>query len=217
MQTAPDPGVYHRWYDTPRGRWIGDVEFELVHRLLRPKRGDSILDVGCGTGYFTHRFASAGYRLTGVDPAIEWLSYAAARAAPGERYVGGRAQRLPFPDRSFDHSFSIAALCFMPDPKPGVAEMLRVTRRRFAVGLLNRQSLLYRQKGRGGGTGAYRGARWYTAEEVRAFLEGLVLRNLRIRTAVFEPGAGVLARLAERLIPKALPYGAFIVASGEIV
>lgn len=216
MQAAPDPALYHRWYDMPRGRWIGDVEFELVHRLLHPERGDSILDVGCGTGYFTHRFVLAGYRLTGVDPAIDWLAFAKAQAPEGERYVGGRAEHLPFPDRSFDHSFSIAALCFMPDPKPGVAEMLRVTRRRFAVGLLNRQSLLYRQKGRGGGAGAYRGARWYTTEEIREFFAGLAIRNLRIRTAVFGPGAGVLARLAERLIPKAWPYGAFIVASGEI-
>jgi SAM-dependent methyltransferase len=211
------PADYHHWYETARGRWIGGIEFELIRRLLGWKPGDSILDVGCGTGYFTHRFAQSGAQLTGVDPNLEWIAFAAGKSSAHENYVTGRAEHLPFGDRSFDHSVSIAALCFMSDPRPGLAEMLRVTRRRFAVGLLNRRSTLYAGKGRDGGQGAYRGARWHTPEEVSAFFDKLPVAHLRILTAVFDARAGLLARAAERLLPNALPFGAFVVAGGELV
>jgi SAM-dependent methyltransferase len=216
MSGAVDAAEYHRWYETRRGRWIGDLEYDLMHRLLHPEHGASILDVGCGTGYFTHRFARAGHTLTGLDPALHWLSFAKGDATPGEYYVAGRAERMPFADRSFDHTISIAALCFMADPTPGIAEIVRVTRHRFAIGLLNRQSLLYRKKGRGHGTGAYRGACWYTAAEIRRFFAGLTVEHLRIRSAVFEPRGVLLSRSVEHLVPSALPFGAFIVAAGEV-
>jgi protein-L-isoaspartate O-methyltransferase len=45
-----NPADYDAWYDTPRGRWIGDTEYALAARLLAPQAGDSLLDVGCGTG-----------------------------------------------------------------------------------------------------------------------------------------------------------------------
>ena len=44
---------YDAWYDTPRGRWIGETEFLLLHRLLEPRSSESLLDAGCGTGWFT--------------------------------------------------------------------------------------------------------------------------------------------------------------------
>ena len=212
-----EPADYHRWYETARGRWIGEVEFRLVRRLLDPRPAESVLDVGCGTGYFTHRFARAAAKVTGVDPNIEWLTFAATQAGPDESYVAGRAERLPFPDRSFDHAVSIAALCFMDDPSAGFTEMLRVARRRFAVGLLNRSSTLYFEKGRHGGTGAYRGARWYTPAGVGAFFDGLNVPRLSIRTAVFDARGGALARAAERLLPNTLPWGAFVVVAGDAV
>lgn len=210
------PAEYHNWYETVRGRWIGEVEFRLVRRLLDAKPAESVLDVGCGTGFFTHRFARAGAKVTGLDPNIEWLAFAAAQAGTDENYVAGRAERLPFPDRSFDHAVSIAALCFLDDPRRGLTEMLRVARRRFAVGLLNRSSTLYFEKGRHGGSGAYRGAHWYTPAEVGGFFDGLNVARLSVRTAIFDARGNAFARAAERLLPNALPWGAFVVVAGDV-
>ena len=75
---------------------------------------------------------------------------------------------------------------------------VRVARHRFAIGWLNRSSLLYRQKGREGGSGAYRGARWHSAGEVRALFSGLPVRKLKLRSAIFLPSATRTARCLEQ-------------------
>ena len=211
-----DAAAYDAWYRTPRGGWIGEVEYRLLHRMLAPAPGDSLLDVGCGTGYFTRRFAQdAGLRVTGLDPDCGWLDYARAHGGPNEAYVAGDARKLPFPDASFDSVVSVTALCFIQDQRRALQQLLRVARKRIALGLLNRNSLLYRQKGRDGGTGAYHGAHWHTLREVHDLLRGLEARDVLVRTAVFVPSAGAIARVIEQLAPNALPWGAFIAVAGS--
>jgi len=211
-----DAVTYDAWYHTPRGRWIGEVEYRLLHRMLAPVPGATLLDVGCGTGYFTRRFAQdADLRVTGLDPDRDGLAYARAHASPNEVYIAGDARELPFPDASFDFVVSVTALCFIPDQRQALQEILRVTRKRFALGLLNRQSMLYRQKGRDGGTGAYRGAHWHTINEIHDLLRGPAVRDVRVRTAVFVPAAGAAAQVIERLAPNCLPWGAFIAVAGS--
>ena len=209
------PADYEAWYRTPRGRWIGETEYALAARRLAPARGDSLLDIGCGTGWFARRAAADGLAVTGLDPDAAWLAYARTHSSPALRWVEGDARALPFADASFDHVLSIAALCFIDDPQQAVAEALRVTRRRFAIGWLNRSSLLYRRKGRHGGSGAYRGASWHTADEVREMFAGLPVKKLSLRSAIFLPsGSGFAARL-EQSVPTVLPWGGLLLASGE--
>jgi SAM-dependent methyltransferase len=210
------PEEYDAWYRTARGAWIGETEHRLLREALAPLPGESLIDVGCGTGYFTRRFARDGLAVTGVDPDPEMLEFARTHAAAGECYLRGDARCLPFPDRSFDLCVSVTALCFIREESQALAEMLRVTRRRFAIGLLNRRSLLYLQKGRHGGRGAYRGARWHTGAEAKALFAPMPARDLEVRTAVFLSGGGAGARMLERWLPGALPLGAFLVVAGAL-
>jgi SAM-dependent methyltransferase len=205
------PDQYDSWYYTARGRWIGETEFRLILGLLGPEPGARILDVGCGTGYFTRRFASKGYEVTGLDPDPAMLAYARAHRAGTEEYVLGDGRRLPFSDGEFDYCISITALCFIPEERPALDEMARVSRRGLALGLLNRWSLLYLQKGPGGGRGAYRGARWHTPSQVRTLLAQLPMGDRRVCTAIYLPSGGALARYFETVLP-GLPFGGFLAA-----
>jgi ubiquinone/menaquinone biosynthesis C-methylase UbiE len=154
-----DAASYDRWYETPRGQWIGQREVALVLEQLQPRSGESLLDVGCGTGFFTRALAaSVDGEFTGVDVNSDWVEYACRRHGGRASYDVGDARALPYADASFDLVVSITALCFIDDEVTAVREILRVARRRYAVGLLNRHSLIWLQKGRGAGHGGYRGA-----------------------------------------------------------
>jgi cyclopropane fatty-acyl-phospholipid synthase-like methyltransferase len=71
------PAQYDAWYDTPRGRWVGETEFRLLRKMLVPQSGETLLDIGCGTGWFTRRFAvSNGWNVTGLDADAARLAFA---------------------------------------------------------------------------------------------------------------------------------------------
>ncbi|MHB1565501.1 MAG: class I SAM-dependent methyltransferase [Acidiferrobacter sp.] len=211
-----DAATYNAWYETPRGRWIGATEFRLLSRRLRLQTGETLLDVGCGTGWFTRRFAHAGALVTGIDANPDSLTFARRQGPASIRWIMGDARNLPFGDRSFDRAVSVAALCFVDDEQRAVAEMVRVTRQRFAIGWLNRTSLLHHHKGQGAGSGAYQGARWHDSRELLDFFSGLPVRRLAVHSAVFLPSGNGIARSTERLLPYRLRAGGFVVVSGEI-
>jgi len=202
--------VYDAWYHSSRGRWIGATEFALLMRLLPPvmDRQVNLLDVGCGTGYFTRHFSSSGMQACGLDPDEASINYAMKKAA-GMEYLQGVAESLPFADNSFDYCSAVTSLCFVARPEKALQEMWRVAQGGVLLGLLNRQSLLYRQKQ---GRGAYRGARWDTLENIREWIKTLspVPISMRSATAVFFPGGGMLAQGLERLFPASLPWGSFL-------
>lgn len=203
-----EPARYDAWYSTPKGAWIGDLETELLLALLRSGPGMSLLDAGSGTGYFTRRFTETGLRVTGLEPDPKMLDYARHKY-PDISFVRGDVTALPFREQSFDFVAAVTSLCFVSKPELALNQMWRTARHGIVVGLLNRTSLLYRRKtGRGG----YSGARWdtlATAREWGARLDPPPV-SMRWGTAVFLPGVSATARTVERLLPRRLPWGAFL-------
>jgi len=201
------PEEYDAWYETERGAWIGEQEYRLIRALLHARPGASILDVGSGTGYFSRRLHAEGFAVTALDPDSETLSFAARRDASIPE-VSGTATRLPFADLRFDHSMAITSLCFVAEPEQALGELYRVARRSCVLGLLNRHSLLYRRKA---GKGGYRGARWDSVRDVRHWCRSLQPSpTIRFASGIVLPGAGRLARLIERLVPRTLTFGGFL-------
>ncbi len=162
-----DPAAsYDSWYDSPRGRWIGETEYRLISRQLCPLPGEFVLDAGCGTGWFSRRFFLERLCVAGLDKNLDWLRFSGSRSPDSLQWIGGDLRCLPFRDRTFDRVFSVAALCFVDDEREAVRKIVRVTRRRFVIGWPNRDSLLYRQKRVKGEIGSYRGTRWHRPGEL---------------------------------------------------
>lgn len=206
------PEAYDAWYGTPRGARIGELEYRLLRRMLAPAAASSLLDIGCGTGYFTRRFARDGHAVAGVDLDPAMVGFAQAHAAAGERYAVADALSLPFDDRAFDYCISVTALCFVRGERRALEEMVRVARRGIALGLLNRHSLLFWRKGRHGGSGAYRGAHWHTRREILLLMKDLAPGPPAIGSAVLLASGSPLARAIEGL----LPCGAFLAVAAKM-
>lgn len=212
-----DAEEYDRWYETPRGLWIGQRELELILAALQARPGESLLDVGCGTGFFTRALGRAiDGPITGVDVNSSWVAYARRRDPVRAAYEVADARALPYEDRRFDLVISIAALCFIEDELAAVRSMVRIARRRVVIGLLNRRSILWLQKGRKGGRGGYRGARWHTAAQAQALFRGLAVPSLHVRSAIVVPSGGWFARTIERLWPRRFGAGSFILVVADV-
>lgn len=206
------PAQYEAWYAAPRGAWIADREYRLLNRLLHPEPRASLLDVGVGTGYFARRLADDGLQVTGLDPDQTSLDYAHDRA-PGQTWLAGDAQALPFADRSFDYCWAVTSLCFVPDPAQALREMWRVARSGVVLGLLHRPSRLHWLKA---GRGGYRGARWDHRRAVTEWFQDLPGNpQPRFGWAVFLPGGGPGARRIEPIIPARLPLGGFMAVAAH--
>jgi ubiquinone/menaquinone biosynthesis C-methylase UbiE len=116
---------------------------------LRPS--DHALDVGTGTGLVALRAATLarGGRVIGIDHSagmLEEASRKAGRSELGDTVMFQRmdAERLEFPDRSFDVVLSLYALYHFPDPLAAIREMHRVLRPggRVVIGVGASPSLL---------------------------------------------------------------------------
>ncbi|MBI2850511.1 MAG: methyltransferase domain-containing protein [Chloroflexi bacterium] len=134
------PERYEEWFATPIGKLVRQIEGELVMGFLEPGQGETILDVGCGTGVFTTDFLAAGARVIGVDISAPMLRFA-LRKTSGYPFaaVRGDVLSLPFKDNSFDKVTSITALEFVADARGAVNELFRVVRPggRVVVATLN--------------------------------------------------------------------------------
>ena len=209
MTNITDPATYEAWYHTPRGRWIGDREFILLRNLSGTEAGDSLLDAGCGTGYFSRRFARLGLAVSGIDLDLETLKFARTQGE-AVHYMQGNALALPFSDNAFDRTIAVTSLCFINDPLPVLRELWRVTRHVLVLGLLNRHSLLHWKKQ---GQGSYRGARWDTTGEVlKQWIPALspAPGEMVLRSAIFLPQGTGMAQWSEQRLPATLPWGGFL-------
>jgi ubiquinone/menaquinone biosynthesis C-methylase UbiE len=169
--------------------------------------GQSLLDVGCGTGYFSQCFQQSGLEVTGLDPDSAMIEFAKTKESQ-VKYIEGDVLALPFTDNSFDYCSAITSLCFVAEPEKAISEMLRVSRHGVILGLLNRHGVLHKQKKH---SASYRGARWDTVSEIKQWCRNINPdMKIVIKSAVLIPSAGIIARTLEKLLPDYFPYASFL-------
>jgi 2-polyprenyl-3-methyl-5-hydroxy-6-metoxy-1,4-benzoquinol methylase len=107
-----------------------------LQELFEQAAPTSVLDVGCGEGVLSARWAQGldpgpvvGIDLDDAKLRAEW----ATRARPNLRFLAMRAERLEFGDDEFDLAAATEVLEHVPDPEAVLAEMARVARRHLLV------------------------------------------------------------------------------------
>jgi SAM-dependent methyltransferase len=117
------------------------LESQLMLNLLQPRTGDSVLDIGCGTGVNLEPLLEAGINVTGIDPSPYMLDLAIHHLGPRVDFYRGYAEDLPFDDNSFNHACFFTSLEFVNDPAKAMEEACRVAKDKVFIGFLNRFAL----------------------------------------------------------------------------
>jgi ubiquinone/menaquinone biosynthesis C-methylase UbiE len=114
---------------------IGDAvrRRRIVRETLGAARGERILDVGCGPGFYCVELAEEvgpSGSVVGVDSSPAMLELAARRSAgrKGVELRPGEAVSLPVDDASFDAALCVQVLEYVADPTVALAEMHRALR-----------------------------------------------------------------------------------------
>jgi SAM-dependent methyltransferase len=194
---------YEAWFE--RNAFAYRSELDAVRALL-PEEGTG-MEIGVGSGRFAEPL---GIRF-GVEPSAGMRKVAGAR---GIEAVDGVAERLPYPDSSFDFALMVTTICFLDDVAAALREAHRVIRPGGAIliGFVDRESALGKSYLKHKDENPfYREAEFFSTEEVSRHLEEAGFRDLAFRQTVFrEPGA-----MAEVEAPReGYGEGSFVVVRG---
>jgi trans-aconitate methyltransferase len=110
-----DPAEYSRV-----GAFVAELG-QAALDLLEPKRGERILDVGCGEGTLTRKIAECGATVLGIDNSPEMI--AAARGNGVDALLLDVADMQLFAE--FDAAFSNAALHWVLDKEQAARAIFR--------------------------------------------------------------------------------------------
>ena len=206
---------YDQWFKGDAGSYADSMEKRLIIKLLQPQKGQSLLDIGCGTGHYLFFFKELGLKVKGIDSSESMLEVARKKLGSEWELHSGKAELLPFSNHSFDIISLITSLEFVSDPVRALREAARVARRKIVLGVLNKHSILGWQRRFVGlfKQTIYKPARFYHIRELKNLIKQTMdYSNLNWESVLFFPHKWPkFLRKFERFFSfRKNPFGAFL-------
>ena len=222
--------VYDQRYDhRDRGKQYYDHIADAV--MSQIGTGGELLDIGCGTGLFIRRYLKYGGKVTGIDISTGMIRRA-KQIFPGEQFLVGNAEYLPFEESSFDCLSSLLAFSYLTKPEKALDDCLRILRPggRIAVCTLGKNiftsglpalfTIGEKMKIRKVGVGTFK-EHYYSAQEMYELLEKSGYTDISIFKCSFAHFSLAnpifsIAKRVEPFIEENMPYLAYnLIASGR--
>jgi ubiquinone/menaquinone biosynthesis C-methylase UbiE len=207
--------TYDQWYETAEGAMYDRLEKKAVSRYLRQNtQGMKLLEVGCGTGHWSHFFSDCGFEVTGVDISESMIKVAQSKNIANTSFQIADGHSLPFKDNSFDVTAAITTLEFVRDAGLVLREMYRCTRKpsgQLLIGVLNASARLNRNR-QENPESLYAKARLFSTGQIKKLLQSY--SQTHVVTVGFIPRWKCLLPLSPFIDAVGrflhLPYGVFI-------
>ena len=112
-----------------------EKKLDIIEKFLKINKNTTILDVGCGTGISLERFQNKCKEIIGLDPNKELLKQCKGKT------ILGKAEKLPFKDKSFDIVISLTSL-HHTNLKKSISEIKRVAKKQIVISFLKKSRKL---------------------------------------------------------------------------
>ena len=113
-------------YDSAIDSILGEkIRSKILEKLNEEDNLGNLIEIGCGTGYFTKKLANKSDRIISTDISEEMLNIAREKLN-GFEFRAMDCQDLKFNDGTFDSAFMGLVLLFADDPQKALKEIKRV-------------------------------------------------------------------------------------------
>jgi len=111
----------------------GDLNKECTKMILRNLVGDSVLDVGCGSGFLMDAISKQkpNINIIGMDVLISDSLH--TEENDKLKYISGNAEEIPLPDKSADTVICTHVLEHVIDLQKAISELRRVAKKRIII------------------------------------------------------------------------------------
>ncbi len=213
-----DARAYKAWVSDPKNRSTLEHQIRVILDLLRPLPGETLLDIGCGTGLHLSLFAEQNLHVTGIDPSPYMLDVASQTLGNRGDLHRGVAEDLPFDDNAFHYACLVTTLEFVEIPEKALEEAFRVAKNRVMIGVLNRYALKgLKRRIQGIFTPSiYNRARFFSVWEIKRMIFSLLGKvPVSWRTVCELPIASgpMASRIEASSMIRRCPFGAFVAVS----
>jgi ubiquinone/menaquinone biosynthesis C-methylase UbiE len=129
------------WYsdllETSSGTFQREVILPNLMRLVAPAKGEAILDLACGQGFFSRELARAGAVVAGVDISPELIARAKTLSPSLKiNFKIAPAHETPFADDKFDKVICVLAIQNIHNANEALIETARVLKQRGSLHLV---------------------------------------------------------------------------------
>lgn len=121
---------YREVSDVPHNKRETDLNTKCINAILDHVVGSSVLDIACGRGFLSKKICrEKGVHVTGVDI----IAPEEIDILPNFKFIEGKIEEIPFPDRHFDTVVSAHTIEHTADIHRAISELRRVTNKRLII------------------------------------------------------------------------------------
>jgi ubiquinone/menaquinone biosynthesis C-methylase UbiE len=207
--------AYEQWSNQPEIKRVEVSELRLMMEMLRPMRGKTVLEVGCGCGNALIPFIEKGLLVSGIDPSPYMLDIAHRNLGNRVDLYRGSGEDLPFEDNSYNYVCLNTSLEFVENHEAVIEEACRVAKNNIYVGILSRYALMKGYRRRYNGVlneNIQAQLRFYSIGEIKRLLRGL-LGDVPVESrAIFHFPMSMMRlfnQLDQSIFLQKFPFGAY--------